>query len=75
MEEQYKPKNKHIEDIFHRLIANLPVEGGIGDCGNRPQLEREWNVLEERIAEYYIEKSYLNKELRKFEKSKGLKND
>jgi len=75
MEENYKPKNKRIDDIFHRLICNLPVPGGIGDCGQREQLEKEWNILEERIAEHYIEKAYLNKELRKFEKSKGLKND
>ena len=71
MEEQYKPKNKNIDDIFHRLIANLPVPGGIGDTGQREQLEREWNILEERIAEYYIEKAFLNKELRKFQKVKN----
>lgn len=73
--EPYKPKIKHISDIFCRLIANLPVEGGVGDCGNRPQLEREWDVLEQRINEYYIEKTFLNKELNKYAKSKGLKND
>jgi len=75
MEENYKPKNKHISDIFCRVIANLPVPGGIGDCGQREQLEREWVILEQRIIDYYIEKSFLNKELNKFEKSKGLKND
>jgi hypothetical protein len=73
MEEQYKPKNKNIDDIFHRLIANLPIPGGIGDCGQRRQLEQEWVILEQRIIDYYIEKAFLNKELRKYEKSKNKK--
>ena len=74
-EEPFKPTNKHIDDIFHRLIANLPVPGGIGDCGQREQLEKEWVTLEHRINTYYINKTYLNKEIRNYEKSKGLKND
>ena len=73
MEEPYKPKNKHIEDIFHRIIANQPVPGGVNDYGQREQLEREWVILEQRINDYYIEKAYLNKELRKYEKSKQVK--
>lgn len=71
MEEQYKPKNKHIDDIFHRLICNLPIPGGIGDCGQREQLEKEWDILEKRIVEYYIEKAFLNREIRKYQKVKN----
>lgn len=66
-------KNKHISDIFSRLLANLPIPGGIGDCGQREQLEKEWIILEQRINEYYIEKSFLNKELNKYAKSKEMK--
>ena len=46
--------NKFISDIKARLICNLPVSGGIGDCGNRKQLEQEWLILEKRIEQYYI---------------------
>ena len=46
--------NKYIEDIKARLICNLPVPGGIGDCEQRKQLEEEWIILEKRIEQYYI---------------------
>jgi hypothetical protein len=73
MSEEYKPKNKHISDIFHRLIANLPVPGGIGDTGQREQLRKGWELLEERINEYYLDKKVINKELNKYDKSKKVK--
>jgi hypothetical protein len=43
-----------IDDIKARLMANLPV--GIGNCGQREQLEKEWKILEERINKYYMKK-------------------
>jgi len=46
--------NKFISDIKARLTANLPVPNGIGDCGQRKQLEQEWIILEKRIKQYYI---------------------
>ncbi len=45
-----------IDDIKARLMANLPMPKGIGDCGQREQLEREWKILEKRIEKYYVRK-------------------
>jgi hypothetical protein len=69
-EKGYKPSNKRIDDIFHRIIANMPIPGGVNDHGDRSNFEREWDILEKRISDYYLDKRILNKELAKYEKSK-----
>jgi len=46
--------NEYISDIKARLICNLPMPNGVGDCGQRKQLEEEWIILEKRIEQYYV---------------------
>jgi len=48
--------NKYIEDIKARLICNLPVPGGIGDCGNRKQEIELFNLQNkaERLRKLYF---------------------
>ncbi len=52
----YSPKYSEFEDIYWRLMANLPMPGSQFDsiCGCRKQLEREWAIFEDRITKYLV---------------------
>ena len=58
-----------ISDIKARLISNLPLPNGVGDCGQREQFHREWENLEKRIEQHYdLKKQGALKELLEIQK-------
>ena len=49
-----KSKNKLISDIFYRIYSNLQLN-------QRENFSKEWQILEKRIKDNYIKKSFNNK--------------